>query len=178
MKLLSLISSLMLAFVSDCFVQNVKFKNRLIHRSANITDWSLPELYAPPSIIPVIPHSLARSVMLSKYSRSVYEDNDSLINHCEHFRRYLLNNTNSKQFPKARYGIIGEDYLVGFIAIKQNDTNRVTIESILPLNTKNMYNISSMLKLFHIQYNDCIINTASLPPHWKDIFYLYECYSI
>ena len=178
MKLFISISVLMFAFVSEGFIQNVKLKNKLIHGCANSTDWSLPELYAPPSIIPLIPYKLARSVMLSKYSLSVFQDNDLLINHCEHFRRTLLDNINSKQFPKARYGLFGEDYLVGFIAVKQNNTNIVTIESILPLYTKSTYNISSMLKLFHIQYNGCIINTSSLPSYWKDIFYLYKCFSI
>jgi len=87
----------------------------------------------------------------------VFHNDDLLINHCEHFRRTLLDNVNCKKFPKARYGMFGEDYLVGFIAVKQNDTNVITIESILPLYTTNTYNISSMLKLFHTQYNGCII---------------------
>jgi len=177
MKLFTSISLMMFA-LSECFIQNVKFKHKFINRCANSTDWSLPELYAPPSIIPLIPYQLARSVMLSKYSLSVFQDNDLLIKHCEHFRRTLLDNVNSKQFQKARYGLCGEDYLVGFIAVKQNDTNIITIESILPLYTKSTYNISSMLKLFHIQYNGCIINTSSLPSYWKDIFHLYKCFSI
>ena len=183
---MKLFSRLFLAWtffdLSNCFFFNIKNSistTKLKRNCINSTDWSLPELYAPPSIIPLIPYELARSLMISKYANALSEDSDVNINQCEYFRQNLNENSKSYKFPKDRYGIIADKFLIGFFAFRKNNINHVNLESILPLsNDKNTGNITIIFDMLNLQYKTCIISTKTLHSYWKQILLFYKCYSL
>ena len=166
-------------FVSEGFLRRVRLKVTTDLKCADSNDWTLPELYGPPLLIPLVPHDLVKSLMISKYTYSLSKECDMSLKLCEEFRQKLKEHTQSHGIPKARYGIIGNDFLVGFMAVRKNDTTVISLESILPLYQHihtDTNNITIIKQLFRMQYKSCFFNTTTLSPYWQRIFHLYDCY--
>ena len=175
----SLCKCLVFFCVSEGFLRNIHFKIKTDLKSINSSDWTLPELYGPPRFIPLVPYSLVKSLMISKYTHSLSKECDMSLKLCEEFRRKLKENMQSYKVPKARYGLIGNDFLIGFIAVRKNDTTVISMESILPLyhyQNTDTNNITIIKQLFTMQYESCFFNTTLLSPYWQHVFHLYDCY--
>ena len=162
-----------LSVVTTCFViaTTTSTITTVLHNSNSTID-----LYSPPLLIPLIPNTLVKCLMLHKYLNELQNNNDIGIMQCEQFRKYYMQHS-VRCFPKARFGIVGDDYLVAFLneKNKQTGTTDVCIESILPINT-NVYNITSMLQVFHMQYKPCIITHNKMSKYWQHIFDIYNTY--
>ena len=150
-----------------------RLKNTFILNNSNTSHFNL---YSPPLLVPLVPYSVAKSLLLQKYLNELKNNNDIGIFQCEQFRKYMYTLHKNNIFPKPRLGMIGDDYIVGFLKIEKSGTNVIMLENILPLNNKNMYNITTMMRLFHIQYKPCSVNTSNLSKYWQKVFNLYKAY--
>ena len=167
-----------LCLLSEGFIRNTRYK--ATNKLRSTSDWSLPELYGPPRVIPLVPYNLVKSLMISKYMHSLSKDCDLSVKLCEDFRQSLNENIHSLKIPKARYGMIGSEYLIGFLVLKINNTTVITLESILPLYIYDSThtNITVIKKSFELQYGSFQFNTTLLSPYWKQVFHLYDCYYV
>ena len=182
MKLLN-ICSLLYCLVCTAFVVKKQFtvQNALFAENANSTFWTVPnpssfELYSPSPIIPLIPQNLAKSILLSCYIQAIENESDVLISQCEETRQYMNTKTIFSNVPTPRFTLIGNDYLVGFLAVCNGSLNVIKLGSVLPLYGNGQYNVTSMLTLFRIQYDPCIIVLDDLSEYWKNVFCVYRLY--
>ena len=163
----------------NAFVTLITYKcthtYNMIPKHNNNSDWTLPSslqsLYSPPKIVPYIPYSIARTLLIQRFVYALNINNDVLIMQCDSFRRAINEH-------KLLIGVIGDDFLVGYIPIKNIPIgkNIVYIHTILPLNGTGHYNITGMIRLFNVQYNPCIFNYTFLSTYWKTIINLYFTY--
>ena len=167
MKLFVLLCSL--------FVPVRLFLIKCPQRTYNILEAShfCEDLYSPPRIIPYVPYSIAYDVLVKEYTRALNDNDDISIGQCEEFRRFIVR---SHDMPKPLIGIIGNDYMVGFRVLKEFNRTQIYLQTILPLQGNGQYNVTSMLKLFYVQYTECIINTNTLSTYWKNVLKLNSLY--
>ena len=107
------------------------------------------------------------------HTKALNDNDDISIGQCEEFRRFIVR---SHDMPKPLIGIIGNDYMVGFRVLKEFNRTQIYLQTILPLQGNGQYNVTSMLKLFYVQYTECIINTNTLSTYWKNVLKLSSLY--
>ena len=154
----------------------------LFAENANSTFWTVPttpiDLYSPSPILPLIPHDLARSIMLSRYSEALQSNIDVWIAQCEETRVYMNTRAVFSNVPTPRFTVIGDDYLIGFIAVNNGSLNVINICSVLPLHNSGNYNLTNVLTLFRIQYDPCIVLTDELSEYWRSVFHAYRLFKL
>ena len=156
--------------------------NILFAGTKNSTFWTVPttpiDLYSPSPILPLIPHDLARSIMLSRYSEALQSNIDVWIAQCEETRVYMNTRAVFSNVPTPRFTVIGDDYLIGFIAVNNGSLNVINICSVLPLHNSGNYNLTNVLTLFRIQYDPCIVLTDELSEYWRSVFHAYRLFTL
>ena len=182
MKLIHLtlfIKSLCTAFFIPHYIVYTAKHNthNMIPLNMNNSEWTLPHmnglqsLYKPPRIVPFIPHNVARSLMIQCFVSALNANNDILIMQCDNFRKAVNE-------YKLLIGVIGNDFLVGYVAVKNTHTckNTVYLHTILPLSSNGVYNITGMFYMLNAQYKPCDFNYTYLSTYWKKIINLYSLY--
>ena len=176
-----LVKSLCTAFLTSNNIvytkHNTHYMIPLNPLNTNNSEWSLPTmnglqlLYKPPQIVLCIPDNVAHGLMIQCFVSALNANNDILIIQCDNFRKALNE-------YKLLIGVIGNDFLVGYIAVKNTCTskNTVYIHTILPLNGNGVYNITGMFYMLNAQYKPCDFNYTDLSTYWKKIINLYSLY--
>ena len=133
--------------IGKTYIDSLKGLNSFDNKS----DWKLSKTSG--GFFPFVPENIAKSILKQRYVTCIKQNDDICIRDCESFRNYLYTD---RTMPKSQQALFGDDLLIGLTVYNRNDTNRVTIQRVLPLHTVPIvYNISAMMDYVKTYHEPC-----------------------